>query len=139
MSEKIFQASSSKEEPSDLEANNLVEADETHFSSAPSPAASSESEESFPDRRGFFTGHRIPVELFGEKTKCEIIMCFGQGQTHTFFHFRARLLQDDEDEEASPSRTYVDSSAFRSAPLISDVMQPPSKEPEFPQPSEVRL
>ena len=22
----------------------------------------------FPDRRGFFTGHRIPLELFGEET-----------------------------------------------------------------------
>ncbi len=84
---------------------------------------SSSSSSSFPDREGFFTGHRIPIELFGEETK-------------------SRLLQEDALPHAE-KKAYVDSSDFRSAGArvvaLSETMEPPAHEPRFPPPSEVML
>merc|ERR1712038_613875 len=51
------------------------------------------------DRRGFVTGHRIPLELFGKDT------------------LRRIELLEDVEQPAAPARQYVDSDDIRSAPL----------------------
>ncbi len=85
--------------------------------SAPVPTAPSVT--NFRDRAGFITGHRIPIELFGDET-------------------RARLEEEDQTES---NKAYVDASAFRrgqvkenTTPEVSIV--PPTKEAPFPTPSD---
>ncbi len=72
----------------------------------------------FPDRRGFITGHRIPIELFDEETKSRL---------------------QEEEEEDFPAKGYLDASAFREeedpSSLPSLTMEPPTEEAPFPVPS----
>jgi len=52
----------------DSPLTNIIELHPILPSAEPTQESSHDSEADFPDRRGFFTGHRIPLELFPEET-----------------------------------------------------------------------